>query len=164
MNQEQWRKASYDEWVGRTTGARSNFDQARGADARIREETSRQAMNNYEVKIPNFGSSSTLSGPGGGTYRAPRGAGEPWFPFVDRWLAAVPRWIVLTLAGIGGLMGYGYGVEAGSATPAGYAVAGGIAGFVAIPVLALAVKLTLAAIVLSVCGVVVYVMFRMLAG
>ena len=163
MNQEQWRRASYDEWVGRTTGARSTFDQARGADARVREEASRRAMNNYEVKIPNFGTPSTLSDPRG-TYRAPRGASEPWFPFVDRWLAAVPRWILLCLAGLGGLIGYGYGVNAGTATPAGYAIAGGIAGFLALPVLALAVKLTLMAIVFSMFAAAVYVMFRMLAG
>ena len=62
------------------------------------------------------------------------------------------------------MIGYGYGVEAGSATPLGYAIAGGIAGFVALPVLALGVKLTLAAIVLSMVAVVVYVMFRMLGG
>jgi TonB family protein len=37
MNQGQWLKDAYDEWVGRTTGARSNMAQARGAEAAARE-------------------------------------------------------------------------------------------------------------------------------
>jgi hypothetical protein len=163
LNEEQWRRASYDEWVGRTTGARSNIDQARGADARMRQEASHRAMTNYEVKLPNFGPPSNLSG-GRGTYRPPRGPSEPWFPFVDRWLAAVPRWFVLALAGVGGLFGYGYGVEAGAAAPLGYAIGGGIAGFVALPILAMAVKLALAAIVFGIFAIVVYLMFTMLGG
>ena len=162
MNQQQWRQKSYDEWVGRTTGARANIDQAYGADARRAAERARQDWTTPalpEYKLPRDATTARTRA------ITPRTPGEPWFPFVDRWLASVPGWALWCLALLGGVIGYGYRLETAGADGAfGYALMGAAAGFLLLPLLALALKLVLAAMVLAVFGAVLYAVFSALGS
>lgn len=154
MNQQQWRQKAYDEWVGRTTGGRANIDQAYGDNARRATERARQ--NWITPTLPSHIPPRNEPKAPRGTI-TPRTSGEPWFPFVDRWLASVPRWMLWCLALLGALIGYGYRLEtAGTGGAFGYALMGGVAGLLLLPVLALALKLVLAAVILAVFGTVLY--------
>jgi len=142
MNQEQWRKKSYDEWVGRTTGSRLNIDQARGADARRAADAAARARWQDIPKPPTFSppvpsgrpappaaSHPPVIGPVGGSWSTPR----------VRSSGSVK--VSRTLALLGALVGYVYGVSTTAQTPWFYAVAGGVIGVFALDVLAFVFKL-----------------------
>ena len=141
MNQEQWRKKSYDEWVGRTTGSRLNADQARGADARRAADAAARAR--WEsLKPPKFRPPEPSVRP-----VPPAAQHTPVVgPVAGSWNASSVRpsgsaKASRVLGLLGAFIGYVYGVGADAQFPWVYAVAGGLIGVLALDILRFVFKL-----------------------
>jgi hypothetical protein len=70
---------------------------------------------------------------------------QPWFPFVDKWLASRPKRVFWMLGLVGLICGFGYGLSTTGdlAAAVGIALLAGFAGLVSIHVLAQIFKLAL---------------------
>jgi hypothetical protein len=79
------------------------------------------------------------------------------FTFVDTWIEGISKKWYFALSVIGAIGGYGYGLESLHPDDALlYAIGGGVAGLVLIPLLTVAIKLVLLALVLGGIGLAIY--------
>ena len=144
MDQQKWRQKAYDEEVGRRTGARSNMDQSRGADARRAADISARTGSSYQSGSGSSYQSPNVAAPRGGPGPTSREGGPPARGGASRSGGyAAPSgkssglsWVLLL---VGGFIGYGYGVGDGNAVL--YAILGGLVGLLIPSALALAFKL-----------------------
>jgi hypothetical protein len=169
MNQQQWREKSYQEWVGRTTGARSTMDQARGDDARRAAERAARARSQPLPKPPQF-NSPVISAPTKRDASVPVGpvAGPSSGSHPMRRSTSSSVWSARLLGFVGLVVGYGYGAATNPDFAWMYALAGALAGAFALDVLTFAFKLVkaivVAALIIAGAAVAIYVLSMFIGG
>jgi hypothetical protein len=115
-------------------------------------------VGNQEYHRRQAQAAGSATSPGARGARGSSAPSEPTFVFVDEWFERIPRWFVAPLAVVGGGVGYALGVQAGWVPWLAIAV-GAVGGMLVIPVVLVAVKLVLLALVLGLLAAAGYLVF-----